>query len=241
LLVQDNDGNNVLHHLLANSPCANSKFDEAVAVFIRDAPIILHQKNKAGLTPMHVAIAKKRVWPSNALIAGGADILEPSPDGNTVLHYLSDSLHKPDTATNFQKYIEQEVCINSVNSVGETPIFWYLRHVEHEYDETLRDILSKDDPHPTRTCLPIFLKAGADLFHKNNAGETILHILAKRITEPELLPNIKKLRIEDVVDAFKLLVEMGLDPRVEDNTHRTPLDVAAACGNREILELFRED
>ncbi|PQE23289.1 Ankyrin repeat-containing protein [Rutstroemia sp. NJR-2017a BVV2] len=252
LLVQDNDGNNVLNHLLANNPCPNSRFDEAVAVFIKDAPIILHQKNKAGLTPMHVAVAKKRVWPINALIEARANVLEPNPNGNTVLHYLSNSLHKSDTAKSFQTYIEQKVCINSVNSVGETPIFWYLQHAEHEYNETLKDILPKDDPYPTRTCLPILLKNGADIFYKNNAGETVLHILAKRITEPELLPksmtekeqvraDVKKLRIEDLVDAFKLLVDMGLDARVEDNTHRTPLDVAAACGNVEILELFRED
>ncbi|PQE33305.1 ankyrin repeat-containing protein [Rutstroemia sp. NJR-2017a WRK4] len=252
LLVQDNDGNNVLHHLLANKPCLNSRFDEAVAVFIKDAPTILHQKNKAGLTPMHVAIAKKRLWPINALIEAGADVLEPSPDGNTVLHHLSASLHKPGMARSFQTYIDRKVCINSSNSVGETPIFWYLQHAEHEYDGSSKYILAKDDPYPTRTCLPIFLKNGADIFHKNNAGETILHILAKRITEPEVLPKIikekeqvradvKKLRIEDMVDAFKLLVDMGLDSRVEDNTHRTPLDVAAACGNVEILELFRED
>jgi ankyrin repeat protein len=97
-----------------------------------------------------------------------------------------------------------------------------------------------------------YLNNGVDIFHKNNAGETILHTLAKRITEPELLPKIitekeqvraevKKLRIGDLVDAFKLLMDMGLDARVEDNTHRTPLDVAAACGNVEILELFRDD
>ena len=33
---------------------------------------------------------------------------------------------------------------------------------------------------------------------------------------------------------------MGLDAMAEDGKGKTAVDVAAACGNREILELFAE-
>lgn len=36
-------------------------------------------------------------------------------------------------------------------------------------------------------------------------------------------------------------MDMVLDPRAEDRKQRTPLDVAAPCGNEGILALFRRD
>ena len=44
--------------------------------------------------------------------------------------------------------------------------------------------------------------------------------------------------MNDTKNMFKLLWELGLDTQEEDGSQRTPLDVAAACGNTGILDLF---
>lgn len=43
---------------------------------------------------------------------------------------------------------------------------------------------------------------------------------------------------DDTRDMFKILWKMGVDPKAEDGKQRTLPDVAAACGNRGILDLF---
>ena len=50
-----------------------------------------------------------------------------------------------------------------------------------------------------------------------------------------------KLIQKDTTELFKMLWKMGLDPKVEDVEQRTPLGVAAACGNGGILELFKQE
>ena len=40
--------------------------------------------------------------------------------------------------------------------------------------------------------------------------------------------------------SFKTLMSAGLDPYMEDVSHRTPLDMAAASGFEAILRLFVE-
>jgi hypothetical protein len=42
----------------------------------------------------------------------------------------------------------------------------------------------------------------------------------------------------EIVERFKVLMKMGLDPMAEDSRQRTSLDIAAACGGEHILKLF---
>jgi len=45
-------------------------------------------------------------------------------------------------------------------------------------------------------------------------------------------------RKKEIVGTFQMLMERGLDPRMEDVEGKTPLDIAAACENKGILKLF---
>jgi ankyrin repeat protein len=71
--------------------------------------------------------------------------------------------------------------------------------------------------------IPLMERLGADLFVKDNRGRGLLHAAAG-----------------GSVDIFKQLMERGLDVMLEDEVQQTPIDVAAACGNKDILELFEK-
>lgn len=68
-----------------------------------------------------------RMWPINTLLAAGADIQKPDPDGNTILHFLSESLYSVSLTTHdelgskIEYFLSLGVSIDSSNSLGETP------------------------------------------------------------------------------------------------------------------------
>jgi ankyrin repeat protein len=252
LFVQDNYGNNALHLLLSKTPSDNSNFDKAVALFIKKGPSLIHQKNKAGFKPLHIAFRTKRIWPIKALLSAGGDINEADPDGNAILHFLAQSMHSSnldeELTSNFKYFLSLGVSINWPNSLGETPIFWYFRSDSSPATPSVTASSEK----PSQPNITTFLDTGTDLFHKNNEGETLLHIVAGRF-RGNPVPKYRSMRqmneetelfkkkTKDTVEEFKWLLGKGLDPMVEDMAHRTPLDVAAANGNEGILELFRSD
>lgn len=65
--------------------------------------------------------------------------------------------------------------------------------------------------------------AGADFHALNCMVQSLLHLTAR--TRSAL--------------AFQHLLNRGLDPRLEDKTQRTPLDIAAECDAARILKLFK--
>jgi hypothetical protein len=67
-----------------------------------------------------------------------------------------------------------------------------------------------------------FEDAGADIFARNNDGENLLHLTAKRVPYSTYMRRLYS-DYSDGVDTFKFLMEKGLDPMEEDNNQRTPL------------------
>jgi ankyrin repeat protein len=138
--------------------------------------------------------------------------------------------------------------VNAKNNLGETPVFGlYVDRGEDDEMESgewwdvlrlefplLSDEVGEigeadiDEAGFTKTIdgwteIPYRLveDAGADLFVTNGKGQGLLHVAA---TGP--------------AKNFKRLMGKGLDPLLEDCERRTALDVAAACGNKEVLKLF---
>ena len=79
-----------------------------------------------------------------------------------------------------------------------------------------------------------FEQQGVDLRAVNGAGEDLLHLIAQ-----DADPHQRSTYPDRRVARFRYLVgKKGLDPALEDGLHRTPLDLAAATGKEDILELF---
>jgi len=59
--------------------------------------------------------------------------------------------------------------------------------------------------------------------HQNNSGRTVLHYAAEYNGSPELV---------------KLLLKRGADPKLKDNSGKTPADIARAKGNPPLAKLL---
>ncbi|KAH8807526.1 ankyrin repeat-containing domain protein [Xylogone sp. PMI_703] len=245
-LAVDNDGRNALHHLLDNP----NMEEEAIIQFLAydSAKILLHQKDKNGFTPLNYALRILRPTAVTALLAMGADLLCPDPTGATAAHHIAAQClnsrppsrrspayrdYKPEFYTGlltlWKRYFTLGGSINACDDKGSPPLFSYLSSSPRDHYKT-----------PKGSCfhLEMFntyfseeLTGNIDFLAKNNSGENALHIIARREKSSKNPYYNKQL--------YEFFVQKGLDPLEEDTLGRSSLDIAAACEQKDILELFQ--
>ena len=235
VMAVDNAGRNVLHHLLYtdddnNDDRSNSKPIFELFLSQPKGAMLAIQRDKKGFSPLHYALKTSAIWAIDLLLETGADPREPDPDGNCALHHLCSQFSSPLgvqfrngelVIEKFKQFLSLGLDINARNSIGQTPIFNFFIHTWQYFQH-----------------LQTLSEAGADFKAKDNRGQGLLHVIAKKPST-----GLKDSRGFDVnrnpqVEIFKWLMEMGLGID-EDTEQRTPLDIAAASGNMGILELFK--
>lgn len=210
-------------------------------------------KNKNGQSPMHAACVKAvnhgyisfKRWAVELLLSAGADPLERTLDGKSILHHLAPELMRlssKDGADKKSQYDEKKnpaelAALKQLyqrlrslgcdpeaqDKAGNTPIFDYVAAIKI-YSE-----VSVNHPPDEKDQREMF--CSHDIFKVNDKGEGLLHVVAQR---QESCDGDGK----DGVRLFELLVSLGLDPRKEDGRGWSALDVAAACDNHLILDLY---
>ncbi|KAJ5208065.1 hypothetical protein N7449_002444 [Penicillium cf. viridicatum] len=229
-MAQDNDGNTILHHL--ESFGADSEFFKTLKEVIIKNPGLLNQPNKKGETFFHRILISEDFDLIDDLLELGADPLQPDPNGNTALHHLAEHLNK--SQAHFKRFLEAGVDINSRNNQGDTPLFKYIENGVVAPGSYWDDGSYEKEDELTEAIFDLFDKAGADFFAQNNAGSTLLHLLAsKKVSDWRAAKSS-----HNVVRRFQILMDRGLDPLAEDARQRTSLDVAAVCGSDHIMKLF---
>jgi ankyrin repeat protein len=225
-LARDNEGRNSLHHIcsLLESSCSReSKGLVSLKKLAKQYPSLLLDCDKDGRTPFHAALifamVERDTELAEALLEAGADPKAVDSFGNTSLHFLAYRLYEsPSVRKLFAKLVQRGLDINATNKSGETPVFNLNKalpsHLEGRWGVDEKHV-SESEP------LALFDAAGADFFGLNNKGQGLLHVAAKGHKQ-----------------RFKMLMDKGLDPMAEDHERRTALDVAAACANQNVLELF---
>ena len=139
--------------------------------------------------------------------------------------------------------------INARDHAGETPLFRFIAHAAHQpsLHDSIYDFIS-DSSSSSFSLIPsvqIFVDAGADVTVRNAKGASLLHRMAEKKEEDNpYLAHARRIEegtdvADEKVELFKWLMEQGCDVAWENDEQRTALDVAAAVGNREVLELFR--
>ncbi|KAL1980699.1 hypothetical protein VTN96DRAFT_3616 [Rasamsonia emersonii] len=227
LTAVDDEGNNALHLLVRTY---GMKAPETVALFTEKCPALVQQKNKQGYTPFHLAVQHQNSWAYQPLLDRGADALEPDPEGNTALHYLAEKIvdhYGGKVIPMIDQFRGLGLDINARNNKGETMLFNYFRRASGFHRG-----------HAHRDLFAPLLETGADVFVRNDDGETLLHVVAKRTSPSPIAASWYR---GDILDSFKFLMELGVDPLAEDKQQRTAIDVAAACGNTDIVELFSKE
>ncbi|CAG8901730.1 unnamed protein product [Penicillium egyptiacum] len=231
-MAQDNDGNTILHHICSLG--VDSELFKTLKGVIIESPGLLNQPNQKGETFFHRTLISEDFDLIDDLLEMGADPLQPDPNGNTALHRLARNLKEDKSQADFKRFLKAGVDINSRNNKGDTPLFKYIEHgvvtptfpSDYGYDEKEDDL--------TESVFDLFDKGGADFFARNNAGSTLLHLLASK----KAYHGYRAKSPDNVVRRFKILMNRGLDPMTEDSRQRTSLDIAAAWGSEHIMKLF---
>ncbi|RFU35297.1 hypothetical protein B7463_g1040, partial [Scytalidium lignicola] len=230
----DNEGKHIIFYLAQNKACAKQHAARFLSILGVSALIV--KKDKAGFSPLHVALALMNLTACEQFISeGGADILEPDPNGDTALHHLfrcSSEYRMAECLEFIAKFPALSNLVNFRNNEGNTPLLTHL---------VSNAILSRGRLRPSQNLDPLqfFVDHGADFTVTNNKRETALHIVSKKPPERCLALIMRESdRAHYHVTLFKRLVELGCDPLLEDEGGRTALDIAATVGKKEILKLY---
>ncbi|CAG7939364.1 unnamed protein product [Penicillium salamii] len=183
----------------------------------------------------------------NALLDGGANPLSLLPDGRSALHCLASALRDSSNKNReaqieedggedhftmatllYQRFLDAGCDRNACDNNGETPIFHYVRAPKSYSGRDWIDFAPVRTSHPDDWALFI---ATHDVSKTNLAGDTLLHAIARREESPCDSSDDESL-------LFKALVDLGLNPRKENNQGETALDIAATQEKTEILDLF---
>jgi len=241
----DNTGSTALH--LA----ATSRLVETVSLLISNGASV-SARDQAGCTPLYNVLILAG-WDRTQLdliqkfLSAGASPILTGPSGETALHVLAPGLMQlsPATAPSYydgdvkyfeeyaqlyQRFIDLGCDCNARDSFGNTPLFPYLAAVKRSSD------MFPYHP-PAQTDIKAMLDRH-DVFAVNEHGDTLLHVIARREAEDRPADNGGD---SESVSLFRELMNRGLNPKRENKDGLSPLDVAAACRNDDVLELFKSE
>jgi ankyrin repeat protein len=248
-LAVNNKRQNALHLLLDNP-----EMEEEVIIqfLVHDAcKTLLDQKDGNNFTPLNCALRLLRPAVVEVLISMGVDFLSSDPTGATALHHIAAQClrvspprrnfysddHKPEYYTNalalWKKFLLLGGSINVHDNKGAPPLFYYLSSAERNdrcHFENFATYFSEE------------VVKDLNLQAKNENGENALHVIARRERSGRRLRGKKEEHNHEPThdkELYQFFVRKGLNPLEEDGKGRSSLDVAAACEQKGILELFQ--
>lgn len=240
IMAQDNMGKGILHYM---TNFTGPKFDiiEATENIIRNTSSLIHQVDKAGDTPLHYALRRGTDVSMELLLKHGANPLQIDSKGNTGLHHLAKRLWRHKEI--FERFLEAGIDINARNKKGNTPLFMY---VKKEIVITGRHAFYREEPsHADKNgfrepIFEMFREKKADFFIYNEEGTSLLHLLASKKGRRNKFSHLDN-PDNVIVQRYKFLMEVSLDPIAENKQQRTSLDITAAYRNKHILKLFNHN
>lgn len=234
-LIQQHDhtGNTPMHYALRHGGLRKH-----LEFFIENGadPI---EPDSEGNTALHHSARKREFLKDKSFFEQffkehGADSVKPDSEEEIALYDLARKQEPLKDNSIFVRFLDLGVDINARNNEGNTPL---LEYIDKGFNPQANWMWAKSaDEEFEDPCFRIFQNAGADFFAVNNAGSSPLHILAGKKVDKRFGRNEDA--ASEIVQRFKVLMKMGLDPMAEDSRQRTSLDIAAACGGEHILKLF---
>jgi ankyrin repeat protein len=266
--ARDSEGKNVLHHIFeSHAPTEICRQNHLVELMLSKHPELILEEDFKGNLPINYVkpgfcYSTTGFFRPNPcsdivdiLLDAGSDPLHPDADGNFPIHFLG---HRPKHPL-FQRFLTMGVPIDIRNSKnGNTPLSHWFLSQPLDHDRTSVGLQSSNinmfgrglrAPQPQQPLdraeleafeqeqLAFYEAAGANFMVRNNAGETLLHTLASASFR-----GVHGGRNKDdmIIARFKFLLAKGLDPLAEDGRQRTALDVAVACDNNGLLDIFKK-
>ncbi|XP_020540414.1 ankyrin-1 isoform X1 [Jatropha curcas] len=203
---------------------------EICKYLLEDLKLDVDTKDDDGETPLLHAARQGHTATAKYLIEHGANPATPSDLGATVLHHSAGIGN-----IELLKYLlSKDVEVDSQSDAG-TPLIWAAGHAQHdalkvllehnanpnaETEDSVTPVLSAVAA-DSLACLESLTQAGANV-NVTAGGATPLHVAAD-IGNPEIL---------------NCLLKAGADPNVTDEDGQKPIQVAAARGNRAVVDIL---
>ncbi|KJV54056.1 ankyrin repeat family protein [Orientia tsutsugamushi str. Gilliam] len=230
--LQDNDGNTPLHFAARNHDLKTTE------ILLSYGNAIIDMQNNNRQTPLHLASTRPRTYqgPSDllsteslkiaqALLTHGANVNLEDENGNTALHYATNSFHHLEIT---EILLNHGANVNAQNNLGDTALHHAAKngllptvvcllksganvHLKGENGNSVLHCAAQGRC-PNESIVKAVLHHGADVNARNNDGSTPLHHAAEKIHDP--LP------------AIQILLKHGADIDAHDNRNCTPLNNA---------------
>ena len=232
-LAVDHEGKSALHILGDKSRVSQS----LTKFFIDKAPELVRSLDNSGTSPLHLALQHWDSQVIKALLAAGADPLQRDPEGRSALHFALPALQSEggngflEAEQLFRHFLKSGIDINSRDEKGNTPLFAYIAAYSGRN-------LTGYPEQKWETQLGMLMNEGADVFIRNESGENLLHLVARKKEPTSHFRFYEGCDKHCIPEQFEHLLALGLDPMQEDSHQRSAIDVASAYGNDGILKLF---
>jgi hypothetical protein len=190
------------------------------------------------------------------MMAMGVDLLSPDPTGATALHRIAEQCLRVKSPPNrkswgreytpeyytgalalWKKFLTLGGSINVRDNKGAPPLFYFLSSAQRDYWKNPDDWCCHLDYFATYFSEEVV--KDLDIGAKNGDGENALHVIAKREKKKKMTKQGHDHEPPHNKDLYQFFVRKGLNPLEEDGKGRSSLDVAAACEQKGILELFQ--
>ncbi|KAJ5643004.1 uncharacterized protein N7484_005511 [Penicillium longicatenatum] len=235
LTAQDALGRTILICLLSHRWTISSEWRATMKAMIHLAPELVHLVDFHGDTALMHAVRQAvesaaETEPIHSLLLAGASPLAINKHGEGVLHMLANDLGTAELRQLLRDLVNRGADINGRNVLGETPLFKFARRYPQGSGDTYdRDYMKRElrgvkyEVPREQGSIALLQELGANFFVTDNAGRGLLHVAAAG----------------DVV-RFQELMDVGLDPMMENNVQQTAIDLAAASSNNAVLEIFEK-
>ena len=226
--AQDNDAMTPLHLVFQRQPFVGNDDAETVRVLLEHGASV-HIRNKNGKLPLHTASHHCLPRIVALLLECGADADAQDNDAMTPLHlvsrYRSENNHK--VTKTAQLLLEHGANVHMRNKNGQMPLHLASQHVIPRIVE-------------------FFLKLGADVDARDSSNSTPLHWAVsspfqRGFSRPPLGVVDGPPMLWRVIKTIKQLLEHGAKPQIQNDKGETPLQVALARGEQEIIDLLSHD
>ncbi|MHC4540014.1 MAG: ankyrin repeat domain-containing protein [Planctomycetota bacterium] len=186
-------------------------------------------------SPLHKAAAEGDVEQVESLISKGADVNARNENGWTPLHSAAYYGQKEVA----QILITKGANVGATNASGRTPLHLAAEFGSKHMLELLIAAGANVNARDNRGVTPMhaaeegamtqefLLARGADVNARNDKGETPLHLVCKITKQNAKIPS-----------TVAVLLANGAEVNAKDNSGGTPLHVAAASGQRKVVELL---
>ncbi|KAJ5704801.1 hypothetical protein N7536_000490 [Penicillium majusculum] len=235
LTAQDALGRTILTCLLSHKWTISPGWRATLKAMINLAPELVHLADFQGDTALMYAVRRAvdsaaETDPVQSLLSAGASPLVTNKHGEGVLHILANDLGTAGLRQLLRDLVSGGADINGRNMLGETPLFKFA----HRYPQGSGDLYDRDcvkrqlrgDKYEVpreQGSIALLQELGANFLVTDNEGRGLLHVAAAG----------------DVV-RFQELMDVGLDPMMENNAQQTAIDVAVASSNDAVLEIFEK-